>query len=104
MHLSRSFRVALPGFALWLAAEAALGQDSWRNDAQPVPLTSIGEIFAGSSLPSPSTYAGTLETRQVAPTLLPALALNTSQLQAVEKEGTEVLPSLPFTASRKPKQ
>ncbi len=50
---------------------------------------------------SPSTYTGTVETRQVAPTILQALGYDPSALQAVQKEGTEVLPGLPFTKVKK---
>lgn len=50
---------------------------------------------------SPSTYTGAVETRQVAPTVLQALGYDPSALQAVQKEGTEVLPGLPFTGVRK---
>ena len=46
---------------------------------------------------SPSTYTGSVETRQVAPTVLQALGIDPSKLQAVQKEGTEVLPGLPFS-------
>jgi hypothetical protein len=50
---------------------------------------------------SPSTYTGWVETRQVAPTVLQALGYDPSSLQAVQKEGTEVLPGLPFTGAKK---
>jgi hypothetical protein len=50
---------------------------------------------------SPSTYTGAVETRQVAPTVLQALGYDPSALQAVQKEGTEVLPGLPFTGAKK---
>jgi hypothetical protein len=46
---------------------------------------------------SPSTYTGVVETRQVAPTVLQALGFDPNQLQAVQREGTPVLPGLPFT-------
>ena len=46
---------------------------------------------------SSSTYTGMVETRQVAPTVLQALGYDPSSLQGVQKEGTEVLPGLPFT-------
>jgi len=49
----------------------------------------------------PGTYTGTVETRQVAPTVLQALGINPGSLQAVQKEGTEVLPGLPFAMGRK---
>src|SRR5579863_294385 len=44
----------------------------------------------------PSTFNGQVETRQIAPTILNALGLNPSQLQAVQQEGTTELPGLPF--------
>ena len=50
---------------------------------------------------SPSTYTGTVETRQLAPTILQALGYDPGALQAVQKEGTEVLPGLPFTGTKK---
>jgi hypothetical protein len=50
---------------------------------------------------SSTTYTGTVETRQVAPTVLQALGYNPSALQAVQQEGTEVLPGLPFTGGKK---
>ncbi len=37
-----------------------------------------------------------VETRQVAPTILEALGLDPLSLQAVQKEGTQVLPGLPL--------
>jgi hypothetical protein len=46
---------------------------------------------------SPSTYTGVVETRQVAPTVLQALGFDPNQLQAVQREGTPLLPGLPFT-------
>ena len=46
---------------------------------------------------SPSAYTGVVETRQVAPTVLQALGFDPNQLQAVQREGTPVLPGLPFT-------
>jgi hypothetical protein len=50
---------------------------------------------------SPSTYTGTVETRQVAPTVLQALGFDPRALQGVQKEGTEVLPGLPFTGGKR---
>ncbi|HWX38750.1 MAG TPA: alkaline phosphatase family protein [Candidatus Sulfotelmatobacter sp.] len=43
-----------------------------------------------------NTVFSTVETMQVAPTILKALGLNPSALDAVKVEGTQVLPSLPF--------
>ncbi len=45
---------------------------------------------------SPATFADQVETRQVAPTIIRALGLDPRQLWAVQKEGTTVLPDLPF--------
>jgi hypothetical protein len=42
------------------------------------------------------TVFSTVETMQVAPTILKALGLNPSALDAVKIEGTQVLPGLPF--------
>jgi Type I phosphodiesterase / nucleotide pyrophosphatase len=49
---------------------------------------------------SPSTYTGVVETRQVAPTILQALGYDPNQLEAVQREGTPVLPGLPFTGTK----
>jgi arylsulfatase A-like enzyme len=43
-----------------------------------------------------ATISSPVETAQVAPTILEALGLNPDGLQAVRKEGTQVLPRLPF--------
>jgi hypothetical protein len=42
------------------------------------------------------TISSPVETAQVAPTILLALGLNPSSLQAVQEQGTQVLPGLPF--------
>jgi type I phosphodiesterase/nucleotide pyrophosphatase len=57
-------------------------------------------IVSNSSF-APKLFTGAVETRQVAPTILQALGYDPSALQAVQKEGTEVLPGLPFTGERK---
>ena len=44
-----------------------------------------------------SSYIDQVETRQIAPTIVKALGLNPSELQAVQIEHTETLPGLPFT-------
>ena len=44
----------------------------------------------------PKTVSTFVETRQVAPTILKALGLNPNRLDAVRKEGTEVLPDVEF--------
>jgi hypothetical protein len=41
-----------------------------------------------------------VETMQVAPTILQALGLNPGKLEAVQKEGTPVLPGLPFSSNQ----
>lgn len=45
---------------------------------------------------SHKTFKDSVETRQVAPTILKALGLDPDKLKAVRQEGTEVLPGLPF--------
>jgi arylsulfatase A-like enzyme len=45
---------------------------------------------------SAKTVTGPLETIQVAPTILKALGLDPHKLQAVQKEGTQVLPGVSF--------
>ena len=47
---------------------------------------------------SPGTITIPVQTTQVAPTILKALGINPSQLQAVKREKTEVLPGVSFTA------
>jgi arylsulfatase A-like enzyme len=42
------------------------------------------------------TYDGFVHTTQVAPTILEALGIRSSELRAVKMEGTRPLPSLPF--------
>jgi len=44
----------------------------------------------------PSTVTTPVETLQIAPTILKALGLDPNQLQAVQKEHTPVLPSVPL--------
>jgi hypothetical protein len=58
-------------------------------------------LIVSNSSYTPSVYTGVVETRQVAPTVLEALGFDPSSLQAVQKEGTEVLPGLPFTGEKK---
>jgi arylsulfatase A-like enzyme len=45
---------------------------------------------------APSTVTAFVETTQVAPTILQALGLDPGSLDAVQKEGTPVLPGLTF--------
>jgi hypothetical protein len=58
-------------------------------------------LIVSNSSYSPGTYTSAVETRQVAPTIVQALGYQPSALQAVQQEGTEVLPGLPFTSSKK---
>ena len=44
----------------------------------------------------PTTVTSPVETMQIAPTILEALGLDPNQLQAVQKEGTQVLPAVQF--------
>jgi hypothetical protein len=48
-----------------------------------------------------STFVDQVETRQIAPTIVQALGYDPAQLQAVQQEGTQVLPGLPFTTSNR---
>jgi len=57
-------------------------------------------IVSNSSF-SPRLFTGAVETRQVAPTILQALGYDPGALLAVQKEGTEVLPGLPFDGMKK---
>ena len=52
-------------------------------------------LFSNPSF-QPRTLTTFVETVQVAPTILQALGLNPRALQAVQIEGTEVLPGLNF--------
>jgi arylsulfatase A-like enzyme len=45
---------------------------------------------------NPETVTSPVETLQIAPTILQALGLDPNQLQAVQKEHTQVLPNVPF--------
>jgi hypothetical protein len=47
----------------------------------------------------PATVTTPVQTMQVAPTILQALGLNPGSLDAVQKEGTQVLPGLPFKSN-----
>lgn len=55
--------------------------------------TNVALIVSLSGLKA-TTMSGTVKTTQVAPTILKALGLDPTQLQAVQKEGTAVLPGL----------
>jgi hypothetical protein len=59
------------------------------EDRNVILLVSNPTIKAG-------TFTDQVETRQVAPTILKALGFTPSQLQAVQLEGTQVLPGLSF--------
>jgi Type I phosphodiesterase / nucleotide pyrophosphatase len=58
--------------------------------------TNVMLLVANPTL-APATVSATVTTRQVAPTILQALGLSPSLLQAVQQEGTPVLPGLPFS-------
>jgi Type I phosphodiesterase / nucleotide pyrophosphatase len=53
-------------------------------------------LVANPSFKAATVTTLPVETRQVAPTILAALGLDINSLQAVQKEGTQVLPGLPF--------
>jgi Type I phosphodiesterase / nucleotide pyrophosphatase len=55
--------------------------------------TNVGLIVSNPSL-DPKTVKSLVATSQVAPSILKALGLEANELQAVQKEGTEVLPFL----------
>jgi hypothetical protein len=57
--------------------------------------TNVGLIISNPSF-SQSTLKTPVATSQVAPTVLNSLGLDYTQLQAVQKEATELLPGLPF--------
>jgi hypothetical protein len=57
--------------------------------------TNVMILVSNPSLEA-KTVTGTVETLQVAPTILKALGLDPNQLDAVRLEGTQSLPSLPF--------
>jgi hypothetical protein len=56
--------------------------------------TSVMLLLSNPSL-SPQTFTSPVLTAQVAPTLLRALGLDPESLQAVRREGTQVLPGFP---------
>lgn len=58
--------------------------------------TNVMMVVSGPGIgPAPMTMPVT--TQQVAPTILKALGLDPNALQGVQKEGTAVLPGLPFS-------
>jgi hypothetical protein len=57
--------------------------------------TNVMILVANPSF-APKTVTSPVETLQVAPTILKALGLDPSALDAVREEGTQVLPELPF--------
>jgi hypothetical protein len=59
------------------------------NDTE-VPILVAAPGLHGGQVTAP------VDTRQIAPTILAALGLNTGALQAVVTEGTQELPNLPF--------
>ena len=52
-------------------------------------------LLSNPSFPARTVYAA-VETTQVAPTILKALGLDPNSLQAVQLEGTSVLPQIPL--------
>jgi hypothetical protein len=54
----------------------------------------VALLLYGAGVPKGQSLAMAVETRQVAPTVLAALGLDPQKLQAVQKEGTAVLPGL----------
>jgi hypothetical protein len=57
--------------------------------------TNVIMLLSNPSFP-PGTVTSFVETTQVAPTILQALGLDPGSLDAVQKEGTPVLPGLSF--------
>jgi arylsulfatase A-like enzyme len=57
--------------------------------------THVALIVSGHGI-APRTFKSPVFTMQVAPTIVKALGLDPTQLQAVQAEGTAVLPGLPF--------
>ncbi len=57
--------------------------------------TNVMMLVSGSQL-TPAVITDPVRTAQVPPTILKALGMDPSSLQAVQKEGTPVLPGLPF--------
>ena len=57
--------------------------------------THVALLVGGEGIAS-SSVSTAVDTRQVAPTILKALGLDTSKLQGAQAEGTQVLPGLPF--------
>ena len=51
---------------------------------------------------SARTVTSPVETYQIAPTILSALGLDPNNLTAVQKEGTQVLPSLDLDTAKSP--
>jgi hypothetical protein len=60
--------------------------------------TNVMMLLSNPSFKS-SVVTAFVETTQVAPTILQALGLDPTQLDAVVKEGTAVLPGTPFKSS-----
>ncbi|HYA34762.1 MAG TPA: hypothetical protein VEF03_04040, partial [Candidatus Binataceae bacterium] len=57
-------------------------------------------ILVSNPMLPQGTIASPVETAQVAPTILQALAINPLMLGAVRNEGTQTLPGLVFPKSR----
>jgi hypothetical protein len=63
------------------------GGDNPADRSVPILVWAPGKVHSGASSQS-------VETTQVAPTILELLGLDPSSLQAVQQEGTQVLPGL----------
>lgn len=92
---------------LWLAdSSAGLTQSAVAVLENNAPADGAGEIFYGPSLttmfnapgldPRTPDMISAVETTQVAPTILWSLGLDPGRLQAVQAEGTPILPGLSF--------
>ena len=58
--------------------------------------TNVMMLVSSPLFSSGSTISSPVETAQVAPTILNALKLDLNELQAVQAEGTQILPGLNF--------
>jgi arylsulfatase A-like enzyme len=100
MNLYRRLSVATSALALLLAASSALAAEPGKpklaehggfahDDTNVVLLLSYPTFL-------PRTVSTVVGTAQLAPTILKALGRNPSALEAVQVEGTPVLPAVPF--------
>jgi hypothetical protein len=60
----------------------------------------VGLLVSGPGIDEPVVFKGNVSTAQVAPSVLSLLGLDPYKLQAVQKEGTHVLPVLPGTSDK----